>query len=360
MNIQLSALRKIIHCDCDCFYAAVEMRDDPALQYLPVAIGGSSRRRGVIATCNYMARALGVKAAMPTAQALRCCPDLVLLPPNMDKYKTAAKSIRAIFGHYTDLVEPLSLDEAYLDVSNAEHCGGSATLIGRDIQARIAREIGITASVGVAPNKFLAKIASDWRKPNGMFVVRPDQVDAFVRHLPVRKLHGVGSVTEARLQRLGIEDCAQLREYPLTALIEKFGSFGKYLHDLSWGRDSRPVTPERQRKSLSVEHTFASDLPDRDTCVTQIARLYLKLHDRLQRIDGQYRIIGEFVKVRFDDYATTTIESRCSESIDVHSYQALCKQAWRRRQRPVRLLGVGVRLTSQEGMHNMEQISLGF
>ncbi|HET8711073.1 MAG TPA: DNA polymerase IV, partial [Spongiibacteraceae bacterium] len=163
--------RKIIHCDCDCFYAAVEMRDDPSLRNLPVAVGGRANQRGVIATCNYEARRFGVRSAMATSQALKLCPDLVLLPPNFDKYREASQRILAIYRDYTDLVEPLSLDEAFLDVTQATQCNGSATLIAREIRSRIQQEVGITASAGIAPNKFIAKIASDWNKPNGQFVV---------------------------------------------------------------------------------------------------------------------------------------------------------------------------------------------
>ena len=203
--------RKIIHCDCDCFYASVEIRDDPSLAGLPVAVGGSPERRGVITTCNYVAREYGVHSAMPSAHARRLCPGLVILPPDFDKYRAASRQIRQIFYDYTDLVEPLSLDEAFLDVSAASACHGSATLIARDIRRRVRAEVGITISAGVAPNKFLAKVASDWNKPDGDFVVLPEQVDAFVAALPVRRISGVGKATAERLSGMGVSICAHSR-----------------------------------------------------------------------------------------------------------------------------------------------------
>ena len=183
-------MRKIIHCDCDCFYAAVEMRDDASLRLLPIAIGGKADRRGVVATCNYNAREFGIRSAMPTAHALRLCPDLVVIPGTMAKYREAAHHIRQIFYRYTDKVEPLSLDEAYLDVTDCEECQGSATLIAQQIREVIAQEVGVTASAGVAPNKFLAKVASDLNKPDGQYVITPKGVDEFVKTLEVKRIFG--------------------------------------------------------------------------------------------------------------------------------------------------------------------------
>ncbi len=201
------SLRKIIHVDCDCFYAAIEMRDDPRLAGRPMAVGGSPERRGVIATCNYEARAYGVRSAMSSRHALKLCPDLLIVKPRFEAYREASREIHAIFRDYTELIEPLSLDEAYLDVSDSQWYSGSATRIAEDIRRRVARTLHITVSAGVAPNKFLAKIASDWRKPNGLFVITPGEVEAFVAALPVARLHGVGKVTADKLARLGIETC---------------------------------------------------------------------------------------------------------------------------------------------------------
>ena len=195
----MNKLRKIIHVDCDCFYAAVEMRDNPSLIGKPIAVGGSTSRRGVLSTCNYEARAYGLHSAMPTAQALKLCPDVILLPHRFDAYKEASNKVNDIYRRYTEIIQPLSLDEAYLDVSEVDMLHGSATLIAQDIRQAIEKEVGITASAGIAPNKFLAKVASDWNKPNGQFVITPDQIADFMVQLPVKKIPGVGKKTAERL-----------------------------------------------------------------------------------------------------------------------------------------------------------------
>lgn len=336
--------RKIIHCDCDCFYAAVETRDDPRLAGRPLAVGGRPEGRGVVATCNYEARAFGIRSAMAMAQALRRCPELVVLPPDFPRYRRVAAQIRAIFLEYTPRVEPLSLDEAYLDVTAREHQGGSATRVASEIRARVRAEVGITVSAGVAPNKFLAKIASEWRKPDGLFVIAPGQVDDFVRALDVRRLPGVGGATAARLGKLGVTQCAQLREVPLAQLTEHFGVFGRRLYELCRGLDARPVEPDRRRKSLSVETTFARDLPNLEACLAALDALHAEFVGRLQRVDASYRVEAGFVKLRFDDFTATTLERRTFVDAGLAGYRELCAAAWRRRARPVRLLGLGVRL----------------
>lgn len=336
--------RKIIHCDCDCFYAAVETRDDSRLAGRPLAVGGRPEGRGVVATCNYEARAFGIHSAMAMAQALRRCPALVVLPPDFPRYRRVAEQIRAIFLDYTPRVEPLSLDEAYLDVSASPHQAGSATRIASEIRARVRAEVGITVSAGVAPNKFLAKIASEWRKPDGLFVIAPEQVDSFVRDLEVRRLPGVGAATAARLNQLGIRCCAQLRDLPLTQLTEHFGVFGRRLYELCRGLDERPVEPHRRRKSLSVETTFARDLAGLDACLQALDTLHAEFIGRLQRLDASYGVQAGFVKLRFDDFTTTTLERRGFVDGRLAGYRELCAAAWQRRARPVRLLGLGVRL----------------
>ncbi|MBB3331040.1 DNA polymerase-4 [Halomonas campaniensis] len=340
--VRPSAERKILHADCDCFYAAVEMRDDPRLREVPLAIGGSRERRGVIATCNYPARAFGIHSAMPTARALRLCPQLVLLPGDFEKYREVSRQIQAIFHELTPLVEPLSLDEAFLDVSAVERFSGSATWMARWLKEECLARTGITVSVGAAPSKFLAKIASDWEKPDGLTVIAPARVDAFLRPLPVKKLHGVGPATGARLDALGITTCEQLREVPLERLVEEFGKFGRRLFELCRGIDERPVRVERERKSISVETTFARDLPDLAHCREALVPLCERLEERIAR-HGHPPLAGLVVKVRFDDFSLTTLESRglapCPES-----FARLLQQAWERGRRPVRLLGVGARL----------------
>jgi DNA polymerase-4 len=339
--------RKIIHCDCDCFYAAVEMRDDPSLRLLPVAVGGRADQRGVVATCNYEARRFGVHSAMATVQAVQRCPGLVVLRPAMEKYRIASAQILAIYRDYTALVEPLSLDEAYLDVTETRQHGGSATLIAREIRARIEATVGITASAGIAPNKFIAKIASDWNKPNGQFVVRPHEIDAFVAALPVKKLHGVGKVTAARLNALGAHVCADLRSWPRAELLQQFGKFGERLYSLCRGIDEREVNPSSERKSVSVEETYVTDLPDLAACAAELEPLIDMLIVRVQRAQAERHIHKLYIKIRFADFSQTTVEC-VATTIDRAVLLGLLETGFRRRQQAVRLLGAGVRLGEED------------
>jgi DNA polymerase-4 len=340
-------MRKIIHCDCDCFYAAVEMRDDPALRGKPLAVGGRAEERGVIATCNYEARAFGVRSAMPTARAFRLCPQIILLPPDFRRYSEASRQILAIYRDYTPLVEPLSLDEAYLDVTGIGRCQGSATRMAEEIRARIRAEVGITASAGIAPNKFLAKVASDWNKPDGQYVVRPEDVGAFVTALPVGKVFGVGKVTAARLQKRGVQTCGDLRAWDMARLVGEFGRFGVTLHQLCRGIDERPVRPEHIRKSLSVERTYAHDLPDLAACHAELPLLIAEFRRRFARLKAPGPVHNATVKVKFADFIQTTAECLCA-SPDETVWGALLDEAHARRGKAVRLLGVGVRFAAAE------------
>ncbi|PMR71834.1 DNA polymerase IV [Billgrantia endophytica] len=344
-------MRKILHADCDCFYAAVEMRDNPALREIPLAIGGSPEGRGVIATCNYPARAYGIHSAMPTARALRLCPHLTLMPGDFDRYRDASKQLLGIFHELTPLVEPLSLDEAFLDVTDVTRFSGSATWMARWLKEECQRRVGITVSVGAAPSKFLAKIASDWEKPNGLTVISPAKVDSFLQALPVTKLHGVGPATARRLHALEIATCDDLQRLPQERLIEEFGKFGRRLFELARGIDERPVRVERERKSVSVETTFATDLPALPHCRQELAPLCERLQARLAR-HGHPPVAGLFVKVRFNDFSLTTMEGR-GGALTSETFSTLLEQAWARRERPVRLLGVGVRLVSEEARRQL-------
>lgn len=366
------------------------MRDDPSLVNLPIAIGGKSDRRGVIATCNYKARQFGVRSAMPTGQALKLCPDLVVIPGTMAKYREAALKIRQIFYRYTDKVEPLSLDEAYLDVTDCTECQGSATLIAQKIRADIAAEVGVTASAGIAPNKFLAKVASDLNKPDGQFVITPDAVDEFVENLEVKRIFGVGKVTNEKLRRLGIVTCGDLQQRSLIELVDKFGVFGKRLHHLSFGRDIREVNSNSRRKSLSVEHTYSDDLKDQAACLKKIPELLLELRSRLRRVDSDYLVTKQFIKMKFNDFTATTVERQMVSGLPIESFEALCHQAWERgiervervegadfagrtegaerterseqsencKGKPVRLLGIGVRFVDSSEQGRAMQLEL--
>jgi DNA polymerase-4 len=347
--------RKIIHCDCDCFYASIEMRDNPALRGKPIAVGGSPERRGVVATCNYEAREFGIHSAMASATARRLCPDLIIIRTDMEKYRLASSQIHEIFQRYTDLIEPLSLDEAFLDVSDCDEFRGSATRIADAIRNEVREVVGITISAGIAPNKFLAKIASDWNKPDGQFAVLPNDVDDFVAKLAVKKLHGVGKVTAAKMHRLNLRTCKDLQNFGADALTEHFGSFGERLFELSRGIDNRPVSTDRIRKSVSVENTFDTDLPDLDSSLEAMLGLLPKLELRLKRLDNHYAIKKQFVKLKFHDFVTTTVEM-LSEDTNPENYHTLCEQGFARGERAVRLIGVGVRV---EPLENSAEVVSG-
>jgi DNA polymerase-4 len=333
------------------------MRDDPFLRGRPLAVGGMPGQRGVIATCNYEARAFGVRSAMPTSQALKLCPDLVVMLPNMEKYRTASRQIMEIYRSYTELVEPLSLDEAYLDVSHATHCKGSATLIAQEIRQRIRDTVGITASAGVAPNKFVAKIASDWNKPDGLFLVRPEEVDAFVAALPVKKLFGVGKVTEAKLNRLGAQTCADLRSWSQQDLQHHFGRFGARLHQLSHGIDEREVCNSHERKSVSVEETYTPDIPDLAGCLRLVPELFDDLGKRIARAGAANKVNKLFVKLKFADFQQTTVEC-VGTAPAMNVYQKLMETGWQRQKRAVRLLGLGVRLGEGDVLEQLKLFDL--
>ena len=336
------SVRKIIHCDADCFFAAVEIRDDPSLQFRPIAVGGHVAQRGVISTCNYEARRYGVHSAMSSVMAKKLCPDLILLPHRMDAYKAASLQMRHIFYDYTERVEPLSLDEAFLDVTGSEHCCGSATRIAKIIRERICDEIKLTVSAGVAPNKFLAKVASDWHKPNGLCVITPKQVDDFVRRLPVNKICGVGKATTARLAEINVKSCGDLQKFSIFELRQRFGQLGVRLYELCRGIDERDVSAARRRKSLSVEHTFAQDLPQLSSCLNRLPELLQELAGRLRRLESDYLVVKIFVKMKFCDFTTTTVECSGTKLMAIE-IQRLCREAYLRQETPVRLLGVGVR-----------------
>ncbi|MFL0800573.1 MAG: DNA polymerase IV [Agarilytica sp.] len=342
-------MKKIIHIDADCFFAAVEMRETPELDAHPVAVGGQPDSRGVIATCNYEARKFGVHSAMSSAHAIKLCPFLKILPPRMSLYREYSHAMRSIFSQYTDLIEPLSLDEAYLDVTESDNLRGSATLIARHIRHQVATDVGISVSAGVAPVKFLAKVASDWKKPNGLFVVEPSMVEDFVRPLSVKKLPGVGPVTAEKLARYGIYCCDDILSCGLERLVRLFGTFGSKLFSMARGEDDRDVRPLSERKSISVEKTYAED-------ITSLAGLFRKLNSilpellsRIEKSEAKEKTNKAFVKLKFNDFSVTTIEtsfvfSKYSDTKDI--YGRLLSAAWQRKKIPVRLLGVGTRLGS--------------
>jgi len=338
-------MRKIIHIDMDCFFAAVEMRDNPALRDIPIAIGGSRVQRGVISTANYPARKFGVRSAMPTGMALKLCPHLTLLPGRFEAYREASHHIREIFSRYTSLIEPLSLDEAYLDVSDSPHCHGSATLMAQEIRQTIFNELALTASAGVAPIKFLAKIASDLNKPNGQFVLTPDEVPAFLKTLPLSKIPGVGKVSAAKLESMGLRTCEDVQNSDLAMLLKRFGKFGRILWERSHGIDEREINNDRQRKSIGVERTLEEDIHQWSDCEAIIERLYPELERRLAKVRPDLLIARQGVKLKFNDFLQTTQE-HVWPKLNKDDLIATARKSWqeRRAERGVRLVGLHVTL----------------
>ena len=340
-------LRKIIHIDADCFYAAIEMRDDPSLREVPLIVGGSAERRGVVATCNYPARQFGIHSAMATAYARKLCPDIIVIPPNMAKYRAASAVMREIFLGYTALIEPLSLDEAYLDVTASDAFSGSATRIAEAIRSQVEDQLGITVSAGVSANKFIAKVASDWRKPDGLMVVEPSEIDDFSAVLPVRLIPGVGRVTAEKLARRGLKTCADIRGSDPAELVRRYGSFGHTLYERAFGRDSRPVNATRIRKSVSVEQTYTQDLTSGQPCLDQLPKLLADLVQRVARADAINKVIKIFIKIKFADFSATTVE-RAGHDLVLSDYETLLLEGLQRSEHAVRLLGMGVRLMDTE------------
>lgn len=337
-------MRKILHIDMDAFYASIEQQDNPALKGQPVIVGGDAEKRGVVSAASYEARAFGVHSAMPTSQARRLCPQGVFLPVRMDRYREVSGQIFEVFQGYTPLIEPLSLDECFLDVTGCESLFGPAPEMAREIKRKILVRTGLTASAGIAPNKFLAKIASDWRKPDGLVEIKPDEVGAFLENLPISKLWGVGKSTEEILKGMGILRAGQLAQYPPEGIGKKLGKFGLELLALARGEDNRPVVPHEEAKSLSQEQTFTPDLQDRQAMeqilLDQAEQVGWEL--RKQKLKGQ----TVHLKVRYPDFILITRSQTLSLPTDagMEIYRTAVKllEKTEVRSRKARLLGVGV------------------
>jgi len=323
----------------DCFYAAIEVRDRPALRGKPVGVGGARERRGVLTTCNYEARKFGVRSAMPTFMALQRCPGLIVLPTRFDVYRREAALIRGILHRFTNVIEPLSLDEAYLDISAHPGAPGALAQVIRDM---IFQKTKLTSSAGIGPNKLVAKIASEINKPNGQLEVTPNQVPEFMMELPVRKIWGIGAVTEEKLQQLGVKTCGQLQRFSRPELVEHFGKFGMELYDLCRGIDDRPVEPDRPRKSLSTEETFSADLTTIQQCDERLGELFEDLMAELAQKEATRNVTKIFVKLKFSDFTRTTAE-RAGLEPSINAFRSLLTEAFGRTGKPVRLIGVGVR-----------------
>ncbi|MGE4049305.1 MAG: DNA polymerase IV [Acetobacteraceae bacterium] len=353
--------RKIIHIDMDAFYASVEQRDDPRLRGIPLAVGGS-RERGVVAAASYEARKFGVRSAMPSVTAARLCPDLVFVPPRFDVYRAISTEIRAIFARYTPLVEPLSLDEAYLDVTPVENGAPFATRIAREIRAAIFHETGLTASAGISYNKFLAKLASDHRKPNGQFTIPPDMGPDFVASLAVGRFHGVGPATEARMKALGLHTGADLRQCTEAFLVEHFGKSGTHFHRIAQGIDERPVVPNRPRKSAGSEKTYQRDLGAREEIDAALETLIDDVWSWCERSGAGGRTVT--LKVRYADFEQTTRSRTLSHPIITRAELAgvvgeLLASVLPLR-KPIRLLGISMSNLDAAGEAPTSQMMFAF
>jgi nucleotidyltransferase/DNA polymerase involved in DNA repair len=350
--------RKIIHIDMDAFYAAVEQQDNPSLRGKPVIVGGYAEKRGVVSAASYEARAYGVHSAMPTSQARRLCPQGIFLPVRMGRYQEVSGKIFEILSGYTPLVEPLSLDESFLDVTGSERLFGPALQIAREIKQRIRESTGLTASAGIAPNKFLAKIASDLRKPDGLVEIQPEEVQDFLRDLPISRLWGVGKRTEEVLQAMGILRVGQLAAYPMETIERRLGKFGRELVALARGEDDRPVVPESEAKSISQEETFTPDLCDRET----MKRVLLDQSERVAWELRKQRLKGFTVqlKVRYPDFSlvtrSITLPSPTDQGMEIYQAALTLLDRTEALPRRARLLGVGI--SNLRHRDDAEQLSL--
>lgn len=329
----------------DAFFASVEQRDEPSYRGKPIVVGGSPEKRGAVAAASYEARKFGIHSAMPSRVAIQKCPNVIFVKPRFDVYRTVSEQIREIFYRYTDLVEPLSLDEAYLDVT-VNHKGiPSATLVAKEIKECIFQETGLTASAGISINKFLAKVASGMNKPNGLFIIPPEDAEAFVEKLVIEKFHGIGRVTATKMHKLGILVGADLKQWSEAALVERFGKAGQFYYRIVRAQDDRPVNPNRIRKSVGTETTFDDDLDDLSVMTAELEKLVHKLKERL---DAK-QILGRTItlKIRYADYHLITRRRTLAfptndETLILNLAQELLLSTVDRSDKKVRLLGISV------------------
>lgn len=344
----------------DAFFASVEQRDKPDYRGKPLVVGGKPNSRGVVAACSYEARRFGIHSAMPCSRAYRLCPQTIFVPPRFEVYRGISKQVHAIFREFTDQIEPLSLDEAYLDVSDCIDCDGSATRIARKIRQRIQDETGLTASAGVSCNKFLAKTASDLNKPDGQFVILPHQGEDFVAELPIGKFYGIGKATEAKMKALGIHYGRDLRSHSLENLQARFGKAANYYYQISRGIDERPIQTSRERKSIGAETTFAKDLFDTREMIDHLNRLALRVVDVLQSKQLQARTIT--IKVKYADFQQVTrshtVENALTQVEHIHAWLPVLLAKTQAGEKQIRLLGVSLSSLEPQAEALPQQLSL--
>jgi DNA polymerase IV len=336
-------LRKIIHIDMDAFFASVEQLDNPELKGKPVAVGGSGER-SVVAAASYEARKFGVRSAMPSVIAKRLCPELIFVKHNFERYHEVSSQVHEIFKEYTDLIEPLSIDEAFLDVTDDKKKIGSATVIARKIRAEIKKRTGLTASAGISVNKFLAKIASDINKPDGLFVIKPEEAEKFIEELSVEKFYGIGKVTAQKMHKLGIHNGSDLKKWDMVSLVRNFGKAGVFFYDIVRGNDERPVEPNQERKSVGTEYTYEKDLKTNFEIVAELYKLEKELMERMEHAETTGRTVT--LKIKFSDFRQVTRSKTLQKYIrdfnTLHKEVTLIRKGLKLEGERIRLLGVTI------------------
>ena len=340
--------RKIIHIDMDSFFASIEIRDNPNLENKPVAVGGKANERGVLTTCNYIARKYGLHSAMSSKTAIQLCKNLIILPVNIAKYRKISKEIFKIFKCYSRKIEPVSIDEAFLDVSESGYCQGDPEEMARQIRSCIKNDFGITASAGISSNKLIAKICSDWKKPDNQFSICDDEIQNFIKTVSLKSIPGIGRVNFKKCKNLNMKSCSDMQNMSKDELIKIFGSYGYTLFNLVRGIDNREIETNRTRKSISVEDTFLHDLNDTNSCKQQLSILYIKLIERCKSSNVNTSEVREiFIKIKFNDFEIITRQKK-SCNIKLNEFNNLFDSNIVKIIRPIRLLGIGFRLNDKK------------
>ena len=348
--------RKIIHVDMDSFFASIEIRDNSSLRNKPVAVAGKANERGVLTTCNYIARRFGLHSAMPTKKAIQLCKDLVIVPVNIDKYKKESIEIFKIFNCYSKKVEPVSIDEAYIDVTDSDYCSGNPEIMASQIRSCIKKDFGITASAGISVNKLISKICSDWKKPDNQFAISDSEVSSFIKNVDLHKIPGIGKVNFEKCRNLDMQICSDMYAYSSNDLSDLFGSYGNNLYKLIRGIDHREVETNRVRKSISVEDTFIKDIESLEECKTNISELYKKLTSRCQNLEIPLELVKEiFIKIKFSNFESITRQTKCN-NLNLNQYIKLFDSNLDVIKKPIRLLGLG--FTLRQGKGNVVQYDI--
>jgi len=328
----------------DSFFASIEIRDNSTLHNKPVAVAGKANERGVLTTCNYIARKFGLHSAMPTKKAMQLCKDLVIVPVNIEKYKKESIEIFKIFNCYSKKIEPVSIDEAYIDVTDSDYCSGDPEIMASQIRSCIKKDFGITASAGISVNKLISKICSDWRKPDNQFSICDDEVSCFIKNVNLNKIPGIGKVNFEKCRNLDLQICADMYSYSSGDLSDIFGSYGNNLYKLIRGIDHREVETNRVRKSISVEDTFIEDIESIVECKTNISQLYKKLTSRCQNLEISLELVKEiFIKIKFSNFESITRQTKCN-NLNLNQYIKLFDSNTDVITKPIRLLGLGFTL----------------